>query len=185
MRLLPQNHYPLKELPFLIWAEELEFSTQLKLEECYAILASALNSRASSQLFKIVEVVWDGHSIYFAAEMTHRYDRGRFDGWAGLEGKINFNETSDKILVHCYMGDNPSTFGIPILMGLGLIIVSVIYWEISIIVGVFLSASLCWLLVNAFRSMTKDAMDDLNYEISKLLIAESTFKTYNLNVHKF
>jgi hypothetical protein len=161
---LRRHHNPLKSLPPLIWVEEYEFVTQLKLEECYAKLAIANNNRAKNQLIRITEVLWDGNSVYFAAEMTRDY--GRISAWAGLEGKISIHK-NDKIDVHYYIGDNPSSVGVSTLLGLALLFVIVFFYHINFIVGILLSSFPFLLLINSFKKLAAEVQEELNSEMTQ------------------
>jgi hypothetical protein len=174
--LLRRNHYPLKTLPTLIWVEEFEFVTQLKLEECYAKLAIAHNNRthAKNQIIKITEILWDGNNVYFAAEMTRNY--GRISAWAGLEGKVSKNERDRQIYVHIYLGDNPSGVGFSILLCVLLFFSTLFYYHWNIIIGILFSSLCCLLLTNSFRRLMKGIIGDFKYEIAQLLSDESNLK---------
>ena len=162
----------------MIWVEECEFVTQLKLEECYAKLALAFNNRAIKQSVRITEVLWDGNNVYFAAEMTHNY--GRISAWAGLEGKVSKNERDGQIYVHYYIGDSLYVVGFLIVL-CALLFFSTFYYHLNIIIGIVFSGLYCLLLIRSFRRLMKGISGDFKSKITQYLTDKSNFKIYSLN----
>jgi len=178
MRLLKRQHQPLEMLSMLIWVEEFEFSTSLKLEECYTRLALACDDATGIRADKIIEVLWDGEAVYFAAKMYHR--QGRSGTYGELAGRLSMNEVDGKVYAHCYVGQLLSSSLLIFCVPLGLL------WTLS---SYFLHSNLLWvsILTVAFnaaflffdRNIAIDVNAELKYYCRDFLDPSVSTKRYN------
>lgn len=148
-----------------MWIDEFEFTTHLKLEECYAKLTLALDNNDKKRAYTIKEVLWDGKDVYFRIEMKRSY--GRYRGEGELIGKLSRNQTDGKVRAYCYVGDpaslSMSSFS---LLSWLFFFFTVFYGRvegIAIFIGIFLSAIPGVLLMWSDKNLSEEVRGELKY----------------------
>ncbi|MBA3875247.1 MAG: hypothetical protein ABI970_22825 [Chloroflexota bacterium] len=176
MKFIQWQQNPLKLSIPLMWVEEIEFTTHLKLEECYAKLAFASNNNDKKQAYYGVrEVLWDGEDVYFWLGMSRSYGRGT--GRGELIGKLSREPIDGKVYAHCYVGQPIELFVI------GISIVSWIFFffnvvyghveRIAVLIGILLSAIPGCLLILSTKNLSEEVRGELKYYCQELFTESS------------
>lgn len=180
MKIVQWHHKPLKLSTPLMWVEEFEFTTSLKLEECYVRLASGYNSDGQKRYYVVKEVLWDGEVVYFWLGMSRRY--GRYRGYSSVIGKLSCSQLDGQVYAHCYVGQPMEFF---------VIVVSLLFWlflffyvvygrveRIALLMGILLSAIPSIFLIWSDKNQSEEVRGELKYYCHDLFKEPSPLRRY-------